>query len=73
MVKRYLVTFVPHYDRVGDWHGRRLIARNNVTDEFTLKQAQKVSSFLSKRGDKSIKITPLTKRQEIASKLMGRH
>ena len=61
MIKKdkYYVTFVPRFDRVGDWHGRRLTARNDITDEFSYEDAEKIVKKLLERGEKAIKIKKL--------------
>ena len=53
---KYCVYFVPHYDLVKDWYGRRLAARRNSKDKFTKSEAEKVVKFLKKRGDKAIRV-----------------
>lgn len=58
--KKYYVTFVPHFERIGDWHGRRLTAyrveKGKNVDEFPIKKAETIANFLKIRGDKAIKI-----------------
>lgn len=54
--KKYYVTFVPHFDSVGEWGKRRLTARRDGQDEFALKKAKSIVKFLKKRKDKAIKI-----------------